>query len=196
MIPKKHLPKILIIDNYDSFTYNLLQLLEQCGCIDTTIIKNDKIILAQLEIFDKIIISPGPGTPCENKILDDVIKHYHTSKSILGVCLGHQTIADTFGGKLVNLQSVNHGIKQKIKIEDVTEYLFDSLPNEFEGGLYHSWAVSSTEFPDELKVTAISTENIIMAISHVKYDLKGIQFHPESILTKYGKKIINNWINH
>lgn len=196
MITKKHPPKILIIDNYDSFTFNLVQLLEQCGCINVAIIKNDKIALTHLDLYDKIIISPGPGTPSENKILDDVIKHYYTTKSILGVCLGHQAIAETFGGNLINLKSVYHGIKQKIKIIDKAEYLFDTLPDEFEGGLYHSWAVSDIGFPEELKITSISSNNIIMSISHTKYDLKGIQFHPESILTKYGKKIIYNWINH
>ncbi len=187
--------RVLLIDNYDSFTFNLRQILVENNC-DYTICMNDKFAIGEVEQFNKILISPGPGLPSEAGIISQVIQMYKASKSILGVCLGHQAIAEVFGGELYNFSTVCHGLSVKAKIIDDKDYLFNALPSEIEVGLYHSWAVKEENFPSELKITAISNDGIIMALAHKQYDIKGVQFHPESIMTKFGKQILSNWLNH
>ena len=187
--------KVLIIDNHDSFTYNLSQLVEKAGCSDITIIKNDRADL-DADVFDKIIFSPGPGIPAEEAgLMKYIIKKYSATKSILGICLGHQAIAEFYGASLINLSKVYHGIKVKIEITDLYENIFSGLPENINGGLYHSWGVSEKDFPECLKITAISKDGIIMGLSHKTYDIKGLQFHPESIMTDYGERIIHNWLS-
>lgn len=187
--------KILVIDNYDSFTYNLLQIVEELHH-DYSIIKNDQLSLETVEEFSKIIISPGPGLPSEAGLIKEVISKFAASKSILGVCLGHQAIVDVFGGELINFPVVHHGISTRVKIICPEDYLFENMPEEFEAGLYHSWAASTNNFPECLKITSVSKDNVIMSVSHIEYDLKGVQFHPESIMTKHGAQIIGNWLRH
>jgi anthranilate synthase component II len=186
--------KLLIIDNYDSFTFNLVQIIEEFEVCNFSVVKNDKILLKEVEDYDKILFSPGPGVPSETYSMRSILEKYHRTKSILGICLGHQAIAEFFGAGLYNMDDVYHGIKQKIFITDKYDYLFQHLPGEIYAGLYHSWAVSDKNFPRCLKVTAISPDKIIMAFSHLQYDIKGVQFHPESIMTEYGSRIILNWL--
>lgn len=184
--------KIALIDNYDSFVYNLRHLLIALGA-EVTVLRNDAFALSQLEQYDKILLSPGPGIPREAGLLLDVIRTYAGKKPILGVCLGEQAIGEVFGGNLVQLPEVFHGIQSSISlIRD--DYLFASLDREMKVGRYHSWAVSSEDFPNCLEITAVSTDGIIMALRHKTYDVRGIQFHPESILTPHGKTIIRNWV--
>lgn len=184
--------EIAIIDNYDSFTYNLSHLLKELGAT-VTVLRNDQFRLEELEHFDKLLLSPGPGIPEEAGLLLDVIRHYSGKKPILGVCLGEQAIAEAFGGKLINLEEVYHGIQSRVRrIAD--ERLFRSLPDEFPVGRYHSWVVSPEAFPDCLEVTAVSQEGHIMALRHRTLDVHGIQFHPESVLTTDGKTMIQNWL--
>ncbi len=186
--------KALIVDNHDSFTYNLVQLLEQTGCAEVTTVKNNREDIDTSD-FDKIIFSPGPGIPSEEAgMMRYIMSKYATAKSILGICLGHQAIAEFYGTKLINLDNVFHGIKAKINIIEHTDYLFNRLPEIMSGGLYHSWGVSTEGLPDCLKITAISDEGIIMGISHKTLDVKGLQFHPESIMTEHGAAIIKNWL--
>lgn len=186
--------KVLIIDNYDSFTYNLYHLVKEIGGCDIEVHRNDKIGLDEVETYDKIILSPGPGIPEEAGILLPVIARYAPTKSILGVCLGHQAIGEAFGGKLENLTHVYHGVQTPIEViaEDT---LFEGLGKEFLVGRYHSWVVSNKEFPKELEITAMSKEGQIMALKHRQYDVHGIQFHPESILTPQGKVIVEHFLN-
>lgn len=186
--------KIVIIDNYDSFTYNLSHLLKELGA-DVTVLRNDCFELKDLEAFDKIVLSPGPGIPEEAGLLLDVIKEYSGKKPILGVCLGEQAIGEVFGGKLVNLSTVYHGIQSPVDIT-ADDYIFNGLGKEIPVGRYHSWVVDNDGFPDDLEVTAVSKEGYIMALCHRKYDVRGIQFHPESVLTPDGKQMIRNWIEH
>ncbi len=186
--------KIVIIDNYDSFTYNLSHLLKELGA-DVTVLRNDCFELKDLEEFDKIVLSPGPGIPEEAGLLLDVIKEYSGKKPILGVCLGEQAIGEVFGGKLVNLSTVYHGIQSPVDIT-ADDYIFNGLGKEIPVGRYHSWVVDNDGFPDDLEVTAVSKEGYIMALRHHKYDVRGIQFHPESVLTPDGKQMIRNWIEH
>lgn len=186
---------ILIIDNNDSFTYNLVQLVEECGVADCIIIKNTELDIKSVESFSKIIISPGPGIPKETSGIFDLLEKFHKTKSILGVCLGHQAIAEYFGAKLLNLSKPFHGIRSEINIVDNDCNLFLGLPAKFDGGRYHSWAVSNENFPAEMKITAVSTDGIIMGLSHRLHDVHGIQFHPESIMTPFGKRIMENWLN-
>ncbi len=188
---------VIIIDNYDSFTYNLVHIVEQFTDLpcEITVILNYKIDIEKINKFDKIILSPGPGLPSDVKILNEIIKKYATTKHILGVCLGHQAIAETFGAKLVNLSEVFHGIRKKTIVTEEKEPIFKNIPKHFFSGRYHSWAISTEEFPDELKITAIDDDGIIMAISHRKYNVKGVQFHPESIMTQFGKELIKNWLD-
>ena len=188
--------QLLIIDNHDSFTYNLVQLVTESNLCNYTVIKNNKIDLKQIANYDKILISPGPGLPKETENLMEIIEKYHSSKSILGVCLGFQAISEFFGAKLYNLKQVYHGLKVKIKITNINEYIFADLPKKIKVGLYHSWAVSKIELPQCLSITAISDDDIIMAISHKKYNIRGSQFHPESIMTAYGKQIIENFLRN
>ncbi|NQY12067.1 MAG: aminodeoxychorismate/anthranilate synthase component II [Flavobacteriales bacterium] len=188
--------KVLILDNYDSFTYNLVHYIDNVGKCDYDVIRNDKIELSEIKKYDKILLSPGPGIPVEAGILLDLIKEYASTKSILGVCLGHQAISEAFGGKLINMSTVYHGVATLMEIVDENDYLFKGLPYSFRAGRYHSWKVDKKSLPSDFEITVRDERDDIMAISHKKYDLKGVQFHPESILTERGQEIINNWINH
>jgi len=185
---------ILVIDNNDSFTFNLVQLIEECGVKEFSVIKNTDLDIGAVASFSKILISPGPGTPRETPNISEVIHKYHKNKSILGVCLGHQAIAEFFGAELVNVPKPFHGVASKIKILDRDCKLFSGLPESIEAGRYHSWVVSEKNFPSSMKITARSEDGIIMAISHKTYDIHGIQFHPESVMTQAGFLIVGNWL--
>ena len=187
--------KILVLDNYDSFTYNLVHYLEKVSDAEIEVYRNDKIDLKDIARFDKILLSPGPGIPSEAGILLDVIKTYASSKSILGVCLGQQAIAEAFGGSLSNLKEVFHGVATPIDII-AHDTLFDNIPNRLNVGRYHSWVVNTEDLPKELIVTAVDAEGHIMALKHKTFDVKGVQFHPESILTEHGLQMIENWVKH
>ena len=184
--------KTVIIDNYDSFTYNLAHLVKELGA-EVDVLRNDKFELEELEKYDKIILSPGPGIPEEAGLLLEVIRTYAGRKPILGACLGEQAIGQAFGGKLTNLSEVFHGIQTNVKIKN-KDYIFSGLPTEIPVGRYHSWVVDTEGFPEELVITAISSEGQIMALKHREYDVHGIQFHPESVLTPDGKQIVGNWL--
>ena len=186
--------KIVVIDNYDSFTYNLVHYLEDLDC-EVTVFRNDEFEMDELQQFDKILLSPGPGIPDEAGLLKNVIKTYASSKSILGVCLGQQAIGEVFGGTLINLEKVYHGVATNIKITNTDDVLFKDLPNEFEVGRYHSWVVSNDDFPNDLIITSVDENGQIMSLKHNKFDVRGVQFHPESVLTPNGKKILENWID-
>ena len=193
--------KILVFDNYDSFTYNLVHLVGKITHTNPDVFRNDQLPLEKVKEYDKIILSPGPGIPSEAGLLLPLIKEYASSKSILGVCLGHQAIGEAFGGELINLSTVYHGVATRIKIENSTSKiqnrksrLFEGLPEEIEVGRYHSWIVSEKNFPAELEITAKDDNNYIMALQHRQYDIQGVQFHPESILTPMGEMIIRNWL--
>jgi anthranilate synthase component 2 len=185
--------KILVFDNYDSFTYNLVHAVKKLGYPDVEVYRNDRIGLEEIDRFDKIILSPGPGVPSESGILLDVIRRYAQTKSILGVCLGEQAIAEAFGGTLINLTEVHHGVSSMLDVleEDV---LFAGLPNQLEVGRYHSWAVEKSTLPDCLTITAVDEEGMIMALAHKTYDVRGVQFHPESVLTPDGERMLKNWL--
>ncbi|MCJ8210609.1 aminodeoxychorismate/anthranilate synthase component II [Mucilaginibacter sp. RS28] len=188
--------KILIIDNYDSFTYNLVHLVNELG-LECEVWRNDQFKLEDVAGFDKIILSPGPGIPSEAGLLLDVIKQYAAEKSIFGVCLGQQAIAEAFGGKLHNLSRPMHGIATPVKVTDGKELLFTDLPEQINVGRYHSWVVSNEGLPEELVVTAIDEKDqSIMALRHREYDVRGVQFHPESVLTEYGKEMLSNWLKN
>lgn len=186
--------KILIFDNYDSFTYNLVHLVKQLGYTDVDVVRNDKMELTEISRYDKIILSPGPGVPSEAGLLLPLIKEYASSKPILGVCLGHQAIGEAFGANLVNLEDVYHGITTSTNIIE-SDYLFDGLDKEIEVGRYHSWIVDSEGLPDCFVVTAIDNEGQIMAMRHKEYDVHGVQFHPESVLTPEGAVIVKNFLS-
>lgn len=188
-------PKILVVDNYDSFTFNLVHLLQECG-MDCTVIRNDKFLLQDVAAYDKILLSPGPGIPNEAGLLLEVIRTFGASKSILGICLGQQAIAEVYGGKLFNLKKPVHGTATPLQVLMKDEPLFKDLPERFMIGRYHSWAVDQADFPAELEITAVDDEGVIMALSHREYDVKGLQFHPESVLSEHGKKLIENWLNN
>jgi anthranilate synthase component 2 len=188
--------KILVLDNYDSFTYNLVHLLKELGVgNDIEVHRNDKITLEEVGKFDKILLSPGPGLPSEAGIMPELIKKYASSKSILGICLGHQGISEIFGAKLENMKEVLHGVATKAFIQNQQEKLFRNIPSEIKTCRYHSWTVVPESVPDHiLEVTAIDEYGKVMAIRHRDYDVKGLQFHPESILTEHGKEMIKNWL--
>lgn len=186
--------RLLIIDNYDSFTYNIVHAIRSLG-IEPDIYRNDMIGIADIEQYDKIIISPGPGIPSEAGIVPGMLQRYATSKPILGICLGHQAIGERFGAKLKNLPNVYHGVKSTITVNQ-PDYLFEGLPDRLDVGRYHSWVVSKDGFPDCLEILATSPDGEIMALRHREYDIRGVQFHPESILTPEGINILRNWINH
>lgn len=199
--------KILVFDNYDSFTYNLVHLVEKILHQKVDVYRNDQLPLEKVKDYDKIILSPGPGIPEEAGLLLPLIREYASSKTILGVCLGHQAIGEAFGGKLVNLSTVYHGVASKVEIGNKNSkvksknkvqnsLLFEGLPDEIEVGRYHSWIVSEENFPDELEVTARDDNNYIMALQHKKYDVQGVQFHPESVLTPMGEEILRNWLRN
>jgi anthranilate synthase component 2 len=186
--------KILVFDNYDSFTYNLVHLVEKIIHERVEVHRNDQIPLDKVKEYDKIILSPGPGIPEEAGLLLPLIKEYASSKSILGVCLGHQAIGQAFGGELVNLSTVYHGVATPIELRQPVNGIFDGLPAKIEVGRYHSWIVEEKGLPEELEVTARDENNFIMALSHKKFDVQGVQFHPESVLTPDGEKIMRNWL--
>ncbi|WP_257667231.1 anthranilate synthase component II [Parapedobacter tibetensis] len=190
---QEHRPNILVIDNYDSFTFNLVHLLHECGH-DATVWRNDKFALEDVADFDKILLSPGPGIPEEAGLLLDVISEYGASKSILGICLGQQAIAEVYGGSLYNLAKPVHGTATTLLVTMPDEPIFKGLPYSFPVGRYHSWAVSHDGFPDALRITAEDEHGVIMALSHKTLDVKGLQFHPESVLTSHGKEMISNWL--
>lgn len=185
--------KILVFDNYDSFTYNLVHLVEKITLEKVDVYRNDMIPLEKIKDYDKIILSPGPGIPEEAGLLLPLIKEYASSKSILGVCLGHQAIGQAFGGKLINLASVYHGVATNCEI-DTTVSLFRGLTGTIEVGRYHSWIISEEDFPGELEIIARDENNYVMALKHKRYDLQGVQFHPESVLTPRGEDILKNWL--
>lgn len=185
--------KCVIIDNYDSFTYNLVHLIKELGA-DVTVVRNNQFSLEELAAFDRIVLSPGPGIPSEAGLLLDVIRRYAGVKPILGVCLGHQAIGEVFGAKLENLSDVFHGVTTEAR-QLVETPLFAGLPEHFPVGRYHSWVVAKTSFPDCLEMIAESNEGMIMALRHRTHNVYGIQFHPESVLTPDGKRIMENWLH-
>lgn len=185
--------RCIIIDNYDSFTYNLVHLLRELGT-DVVVKHNDDISLEEIDNYDRIVLSPGPGIPSEAGLMPNIIKHYAKTKPILGVCLGHQAIAEIFGGKIEKLPKVFHGIETVIEVDNQSK-LFKNLPTQMSVGRYHSWIVSNNGFPKELKVIAKTSDGIIMALRHRVYNVYGIQFHPESVLTPLGKDIVKNWLS-
>ena len=193
MKKKFKIKHILVIDNYDSFTYNLVHYLEDLDC-KVTVARNDQIELEAVAAFDKIVLSPGPGIPDEAGSLKSIIKKYAKTKSILGVCLGMQAIGEVFGAKLKNLSTVYHGIQTKVKVNSKKELLFKDLGPEIQVGRYHSWIIED-DLPDCFDITSVDENGQIMAIRHKELDVKGVQFHPESVLTPDGKKMLKNWIN-
>jgi len=186
--------KILVLDNYDSFTYNLVQYIERVLKDPVDVYRNDQITVEEIDPYDKILISPGPGIPEEAGISLELIRRYGDTKSILGVCLGHQAIAEAYGGSIVNLTTVYHGVVGQMKQVIKGDYLLEGVPEEFDAGRYHSWVVEHETLPAELEVTVENDQGYIMAIRHRKYDVRGVQFHPESVLTEYGGRMILNWI--
>lgn len=187
--------KILVLDNYDSFTYNLVQLLRELGYGDSTdVVRNDKIDLDKVEEYDAILLSPGPGVPSEAGLMPEVIRRYAPTKRMLGVCLGHQGIAESFGGQLYNLPAVLHGIATDADIITGEDRLFQGLPTQFKVGRYHSWVVTPDTMPEELEITARDANGQVLALRHRKYDVRGVQFHPESILTEHGHQMLKNWL--
>lgn len=185
--------KIVVIDNYDSFTYNLVHYLEDLNC-QVTVFRNDEFELDELLPFDKILLSPGPGIPDQAGLLKDVIREYAKTKSILGICLGQQAIGEVFGGSLINLEKVYHGVATKVNITVDDEMLFNDLEKEIEVGRYHSWVVNK-QLPEVLEATSIDENGEIMSLRHKTLDVRGVQFHPESVLTPNGKKILENWLS-
>ncbi|MCX6204072.1 MAG: aminodeoxychorismate/anthranilate synthase component II [Bacteroidetes bacterium] len=186
--------KILVFDNYDSFTYNLVQLIrEMAPKALVEVHRNNEIALEQVKAFDKILLSPGPGLPVESGLLLPLLKEYAASKSILGVCLGQQAIGETFGGQLTNLSKVYHGIATPVHVTSPSS-LFEGMPNTFEVGRYHSWVVDEKNFPSDLTITSKDDQGYIMSLEHKNYDVKGVQYHPESVLTPLGATIISNWL--
>lgn len=191
--------KLLVFDNYDSFTYNLVHLVEKILHVKVEVARNDQIPMEKIREYDKIILSPGPGLPEEAGMLLPLISEYAPTKSILGVCLGHQAIAEAFGGELINLSTVYHGVANPVQLvtgnnQQVSGRLFNGLPMVIEVGRYHSWVVAENKFPDELEVTAWDDNHYIMGLQHRRYDVQGVQFHPESVLTPDGEKIMRNWL--
>ena len=186
--------KVLVIDNYDSFTYNLVHYLEDLGC-EITVKRNDQLTLNEVEPFEKIVLSPGPGIPDEAGILKEIIKEYGPTKSILGVCLGQQAIGEVYGGKITNLDNVYHGVATKIDITVDDEFIFKDLNKTLEVGRYHSWVVDP-ELPSELEATSFDENGQVMSLRHKIYDVKAVQFHPESVLTPSGKQMLDNWVNN
>lgn len=190
--------KILVFDNYDSFTYNLVHLVEKILHTKVEVHRNDQIPLEKVKDYDKIILSPGPGIPSEAGLLLPLIKEYAPSKSILGVCLGHQAIGESFGGKLTNLSKVFHGVATPIEILEYSTHsdndVFQDINSSIEVGRYHSWVVSEEGFPEDLEITSKDAEGYIMGLRHKNFDVQGVQFHPESVLTPMGEKLLSNWL--
>ena len=190
--------KILVFDNYDSFTYNLVHLVEKITHTKVDVFRNDELPMEKAKEYDKIILSPGPGIPSEAGMLLPLIKEYAATKSILGVCLGHQAIGEAFGGTLTNLSTVYHGVATPVLVRSeksgVRSPLFEGLPDTIEVGRYHSWVVDENKFPEDLEITARDANGFIMGLQHLKFDVQGVQFHPESVLTPVGEKILSNWL--
>ncbi|WP_144893644.1 anthranilate synthase component II [Flavobacterium tiangeerense] len=186
--------QVLVIDNYDSFTYNLVHYLEDLDC-EVTVYRNDQFDIDEISVFDKILLSPGPGIPDEAGLLKEVIRKYGPTKSIFGVCLGQQAIGEVYGGTLSNLDKVYHGVASMVETTVTDEHLFEGLGNSFEVGRYHSWVVD-THLPDVLEITSLDENGQIMSLRHKTYDVRGVQFHPESVLTPNGKRILENWIKN
>ena len=187
--------KILVLDNYDSFVYNLVHYIKQLGYEDVDVYRNDKISLEEIAKYDKIVLSPGPGIPEEAGVMIDLIKHYAESKSILGVCLGHQAIAEAFGSELENMDEVLHGVGNTITvIED--DIIYKGIPNEFEVGRYHSWQVKKDTLGDTFKLTSVDENGNVMSMRHKTLDVVGVQYHPESVLTEHGLTIVENWLKN
>lgn len=186
--------KILILDNYDSFTYNLVQYVEEIVGTRPEVVRNDQISVEEVGVFDKILLSPGPGLPAESGILCPLITRWAAEKSIFGVCLGLQAIGEVFGGQLENLENVFHGVATRMTVTDPTEQIFQKIPKNFEAGRYHSWVVSRAGLPDDLLITCEDESGQIMAMRHRQFDVRGVQFHPESILTPDGKTMLENWL--
>ncbi|RNI30463.1 anthranilate synthase component II [Rufibacter latericius] len=187
--------KILVLDNYDSFTYNLVQLLRELGYAEQLeVFRNDQITLEEVEKYDVILLSPGPGVPSEAGIMPALLKKYAPTKRIMGVCLGHQAIAEAFGAELSNLKEVFHGVSSTMRVVNNNEPMFKELPSTFNVARYHSWTVVPESVPSELKITAVDENGEVMALRHSQYDVCGVQFHPESILTDYGKDMLQNWL--
>ena len=187
--------QILMIDNYDSFTYNLVQILESFSGVSVTVKRNDKLTLNEVSTFEKIVLSPGPGIPSEAGIMMDIVRNFAETKSILGVCLGHQCIGEVFGSQLLNILTPIHGKATALEVIDPEELLFKGLPKRFSVGRYHSWVVQRTATPnEELKITAVDDSGEIMALRHKRLNVRGVQFHPESILTEHGRTMIENWV--
>jgi len=189
--------KILVFDNYDSFTYNLVHIIRELGYSDKMdIVRNDKLPLEDVARYDKILLSPGPGLPANAGIMELLIRTYSKDKSILGICLGHQGIAEVFGARLFNLPVVLHGVTKTARLISSNEPLFMNIPNEIRVCRYHSWAVVKDSVPPDLEITALDEEDVIMGIKHKKYDVRGLQFHPEAYLTEHGIEMIDNWLNN
>ncbi|QNH60897.1 anthranilate synthase component II [Hymenobacter sediminicola] len=187
--------KILVLDNYDSFTYNLVQVLRELGHTDkVTVIRNDKLTLEDVEAYDAVLLSPGPGLPSEAGLMPTIIRRYASTKRILGVCLGHQGLAESFGGELYNLPDVLHGIATDAHVV-ADDLLFEGLPQQFKVGRYHSWSVCPESVPAELEVTALDVNGQVLAFRHRHYNVRGVQFHPESILTEHGHQMLRNWLS-
>ncbi|AYA36762.1 aminodeoxychorismate/anthranilate synthase component II [Hymenobacter oligotrophus] len=187
---------ILVFDNYDSFTYNLVQVLRELGYGDQiTVRRNDQLDLDEVEQYDAVLLSPGPGIPSEAGLMPELIRRYAPTKRILGVCLGHQGIAESFGASLINLSAVRHGVATDATVSVPGERLFAGIPERFRVGRYHSWAVKPDTMPDCLEATAFDEEGEIMALRHRQYDVRGVQFHPESILTEHGHRLLQNWLH-
>ncbi len=187
--------KILVIDNYDSFTYNLVHAIKKITGLQVDVFRNDEIHLEDIDRYDKIVLSPGPGLPEEAGLLLDIIKRYASRKSILGVCLGHQAIGEAFGAKLLNMNRVIHGMATPVKVTAPVSNLFSGLPETFEVGRYHSWIVQKENLPDCFEITSYDNDGMIMSMRHKDFNVDGVQFHPESVLTPLGEKIIENWLN-
>ena len=189
--------RILVIDNYDSFIYNLVHYMHKISSnVEVDILRNDKITLAEVEAYDKILLSPGPGLPDEAGLLKDIIRTYAGKKSMLGVCLGHQAIGEVFGGKLFQMDKVFHGVATTTEIIVKDEKLFEGIPEKILVGRYHSWFVDKAGLPPCFRITAIDSDGQIMAMSHKEFNIKGVQFHPESVMTEYGEKMIENWLKY
>lgn len=186
--------KILILDNYDSFTYNLVHYVEANPNFQVDVFRNDEISLDDVSNYETIILSPGPGLPKDAGILKELIKKYAPTKKILGVCLGMQAIGEVYGSTLINLEDVFHGVATPLTVLDLDDLLFKGLPESFDIGRYHSWVVSKDNFPKELTITSVEENGQIMSLKHKEFNLYGVQFHPESILTEYGKEMINNFL--
>lgn len=186
--------KILILDNYDSFTYNLVHIIRELG-FGMDVVRNDKISIEAVDAYDKILFSPGPGIPDEAGIMKQVVREYGETKSILGVCLGHQGIAEVYGARLYNIPRVLHGVTSRVTVTATGERMFKGLPASFQVTHYHSWAVVPESMPDDLEVTAVNDEGLVMALAHKRLDVRGVQFHPESIMTEHGPTMISNWLS-